>query len=134
MLRFAKPPKAQRSTIIFPALMAYWFAYCINVLDRDRLHPNSIDATLAVGMGLTAGGAWLVTTPERLKQLNLSSAWIVALAAPFTVSILALWFRWNILGWSMLVAGALVQWLLVFLSPAATAAPAQSKEPIEQPE
>ena len=134
MLRFGKPPKQQRSTVQFPALMAYWLAYCIYRLDRIRLHPNSIDLILAVVMGLFAGGAWLVTTPARLKELNLNNAWIVVLIAPFALSILALWYRWDVVGWSMLIVAALAQWLLVFLSPAASAAPAQPGESSEQPE
>lgn len=134
MLRFGKPPKQQRLTVQFPALMAYWLAYCIYRLDRIRLHPNSIDLILAVVMGLFAGGAWLVTTPARLKELNLNNAWIVVLIAPFALSILALWYRWDVVGWSMLIVAALAQWLLVFLSPAASAAPAQPGESSEQPE
>jgi hypothetical protein len=114
--------------------MAYWLAYCIYRLDRIRLHPNSIDLILAVVMGLFAGGAWLVTTPARLKELNLNNAWIVVLIAPFALSILALWYRWDVVGWSMLIVAALAQWLLVFLSPAASAAPAQPGESSEQPE
>ncbi len=126
MLSFGKPPKEQRSTIIFPALMAFWFAYCIHVLDRIRLHPNPIDLALAVIMGLLAGVAWLVTTPAQLEQLNLNKVWIAALVAPFALSILALWYRWDIVGWSMLAAGVLAQWCLVFLVPDADAALAQS--------
>jgi hypothetical protein len=133
MLRFGKPSKEQRSTIIFPALMAYWFAYCVYRLDRIRLHPNSIDLTLAVIMGLLAGGAWLITTPTRLQELNLNRAWIVALVAPFALSILALWYGWDIVFWSMLAAGVLAQWGLVFLSPGAHAASAQSKGSSEPP-
>jgi hypothetical protein len=133
MLRFGKPPKEQRPTIIFPAGMAYWFAYCIYRLDRVRLHPNSIDLTLAVVMGLLAGGAWLVTTPARLKELNLNKAWILVLSAPFAMSILALWYRWEIAGWSMLAAGALAQWSLVFLSPGANAASAEFESSSEPP-
>jgi hypothetical protein len=133
MLKFGKPPKEQRSTIIFPALMAYWFAYCIYRLDRIWLHPNSIDLTLAVIMGLLAGGAWLATTPARLEELNLSKAWVVALAAPFALSILALCYRWKIVFWSMLAAGVLAQWSLVFLSPEANAASAQSNGSSEPP-
>ncbi|MGB7265543.1 MAG: hypothetical protein WBC92_08515 [Terracidiphilus sp.] len=126
MVNFVKPPKEQRSTIIFPALMAFWFAYCIHVLDRIRLHPNPIDLTLAVIMGLLAGSAWLATTPARLEQLNLNKAWTVALVVPFALSILALWYRWEILGWSMLAAGVLAQWCLVFLVPEADSTSAQS--------
>ena len=128
MLRFAKPPKAQRSTIIFPALMAYWFAYCINVLDENRLHPNSIDAALAIVMGLLSGGAWLATTPARLRELKLNQAWIAALVAPFVLSIFALWNRWNILVWSMLVVGVLAQSLLVFLETCAAPEAEQFEE------
>ena len=84
-------------------------------------------------MGLLSGGAWLLTTPARLKELNLNKAWIVALVAPFALSILALWDRWDIVGWSMLAAGVLAQWSLVFLSPDANAAPAQSKISSEPP-
>lgn len=133
MLRFGKPPKEQRSTVIFPPLMAYWFAYCVYRVDRIRLHPNSIDLTLAVVMGLLTGCAWLVYTPARLTGLNLNKAWIVALVAPFALSTLALWYRWDIVGWSMLAAGVLAQWSLVFLSPDANAAPAQSKSSSEPP-
>ncbi|MGD0731610.1 MAG: hypothetical protein ABR956_10105 [Terracidiphilus sp.] len=127
MLKFGKPQKEQRSTVVFPALMAYWFAYCVYRLDRIRLHPSSIDLTLAVIMGLLAGGAWLVTTLARLEELNLSKAWIVALVAPFALSILALCFRWDVAFWSMLAAGVLAQWSLVFLLPGANAASAESK-------
>jgi lysylphosphatidylglycerol synthetase-like protein (DUF2156 family) len=113
---FQKPPREGRANIVFPALMAYWFAYCIYRLDRIRLHPNSIDATLAIVMGLLAGGAWLVTTPGRLHQLRLHKAWIIVMVSPFALSIFALWNQWNIAGWLMLVAALLAQWLLVFLS------------------
>jgi|HubBroStandDraft_1064217.scaffolds.fasta_scaffold11805_2 hypothetical protein len=133
MLRFRKPPKENRSTIIFPALMAYWFAYCVYRVDRVRLHSNSIDLALAVVMGLLAGGAWLVTTPSRLEQLNLSKAWIVALVAPFALSILALWYRCDGVGWSMLAAGVIVQWCLVFFSPGANDASEQSGGSSEPP-
>lgn len=133
MLHFRKPPKEQRPTIIFPAGMAYWFAYCIYRLDRIRFHPNSIDLTLAIVMGLLSGGAWLLTTPARLKELNLNNAWILVLAAPFALSILALWDRWEIVGWSMLAAGVLAQWSLVFLLPDANAERAESKDPSEPP-
>lgn len=133
MLHFRKPPKEQRPTIIFPAGMAYWFAYCIYRLDRIRFHPNSIDLTLAIVMGLLSGGAWLLTTPARLKELNLNKAWIIVLAAPFALSILALWDRWEIVGWSMLAAGVLAQWCLVFLSPGADPASAQYEFSSEPP-
>lgn len=133
MLHFRKPPKEQRPTIIFPAGMAYWFAYCIYRLDRIRFHPNSIDLTLAIVMGLLSGGAWLLTTPARLRELNLNKAWIIVLAAPFALSILALWDRWEIVGWSMLAAGVLAQWCLVFLSPGADPASAQYEFSSEPP-
>ena len=97
--------------------MAYWFAYCIYRLDRIRLHPNSIDATLAIVMGLFAGCAWMATTPGRLHQLGLRKAWIVPLVGCFALSIFALWNGWNVTGWCMLVAALLTQWLLVFLAP-----------------
>jgi uncharacterized membrane protein YhaH (DUF805 family) len=97
--------------------MAYWFTYCIYRLNRIRLHPSFIDSTLAIVMGLFAGGAWLATTPKRLHQLNLHKAWLIALASPFALSIFALWKRWDIAGWLMLAASLLAQWLLVFLSP-----------------
>jgi hypothetical protein len=113
--------------------MAYWFAYCFYRLDRIRLHPNSIDATLAIVMGLLAAGAWLATTPARLEELNLNKAWIVALAAPFASSLLAPWYRWDIVDWTMLAAGVLAQWSLVFLSPGASAASAQSEGSREPP-
>jgi hypothetical protein len=133
MRRFRKPSKEERATVIFPALMAYWFAYCVYRLDRIRLHPNSIDLTLAVVMGVLAGGAWLATTPARLQELKLNKAWIAALVAPFALSILALWYWWDIVGWSMLIVGVLAQWSLVFLSPDANAASAQSKGTSELP-
>jgi hypothetical protein len=133
MLRFRKPPKENRSAIIFPALMAYWLAYCVYRVDRVRLHPNWIDLTLAVVMGLLAGGAWLVTTPARLEELNLNKAWIVALCAPFALSILALWYRCDVVVWSMLAAGVLAQWCLVFLSPGASGASQQSNGSSEPP-
>jgi hypothetical protein len=113
--------------------MAYWFAYCIYVLHQNRLHPNSMDETFAVVMGLFAGGAWLAYTPARLTELNLSRVWIVALVAPYALSIFALWNGWNIMGWVMLLAGVLAQWLLVFLSPATNLAGAQSESNTESP-
>lgn len=127
MIRFQKPPQEGRSTIIFPALMAYWFAYCIYRLDRIRLHPNSIDATLAIVMGLLAGGAWLATTPGRLHQLKLHQGWIIALVSPFMLSIFALWNSWNVAGWLMLAVALLGQWLLVFFSPDTEARVEQSE-------
>jgi hypothetical protein len=127
MIHFQKPPRAGRGNVVFPALMAYWFAYCIYRLDRIRLHPNSMDATLAAIMGLLAGGAWLATTPARLRQLRLSKAWSVALAAPFALSIFALWYGRNPAGWLLLVFAVLAQWLLVFLSADAVSTVDQSE-------
>lgn len=134
MLRFGKPPKEQRATIVFPAGMAYWFAYCIYRVDRASLHPNSIDLALAAVLGLLSGGAWLATTPARLRELNLHKVWMVALVVPFVLSILALWHRSNIVGWPMLIVGALAQWILVFLSTPADATPAPSENCSDQPE
>lgn len=117
MPSFGKPPKEERSTIIFPALMAYWLAYRVYRVDRIPLHPNSIDLTLAVVMGLLAGGAWLVTTPARLKELTLNGTWTVAFVPPFALSILALWYHLEILGWITLGIAVMAQWILVFLLP-----------------
>jgi hypothetical protein len=97
--------------------MAYWLGYCLYRLDRIRLHPNEIDAALAIIMGLFSGIAWLATTPARLKELGLSLFWMVLLAAPFGVSIFALWERRNLIGWILLAGAVLAQWLLVFLPP-----------------
>lgn len=116
-MHFQKPSKESRPIIIFPALMAYWFAFCIYRLDRIRLHPNSVDSALAIIMGLFAGCAWMATTPGRLHQLRLHKAWIIPLIGPFALSIFALWNGWNIAGWFILAAALLVQWLLVFLAP-----------------
>jgi len=114
--------------------MAYWFSYCIYRLDRIRLHPNSIDLTLAVVMGLLSGSAWLATTPGRLNALQLSKFWLAALVAPFAVSIYALWIGLGITGWLTLVVGVLAQWLLVFLTPDANGTPAQSNDSSERAE
>jgi hypothetical protein len=129
-MQFQRPAKQDRSSIVFPALMAYWFAYCIYCVFRPRgiiQHPDSLLATITCVMGAFSGGAWLVTTPARLKQLELGRAWMVVLVAPFALSILSLCYRWEIIGWSMLVAAVLLQGLLVFLSP-------DAKAEIESPE
>jgi hypothetical protein len=114
---FQRPDKERRPEIIFPAGMAYWFAYCIYRLDRIRLHPNEIDLALAITMGLLSGGAWLAFTPARLRELCLSRLWMFPLVVPFAASMFALWNGWSVTGWVSLVIAVLAQWILVFLAP-----------------
>jgi hypothetical protein len=80
-------------------------------------------------MGRFAGCAWLVTTPARLKELTLNKAWTVALVAPFVLSILALWYRRDILGWLTLAIAVMAQWILVFLLPRRYGTPASAGSP-----
>jgi hypothetical protein len=124
MFRFQKPDKGNRSNTIFPALMAYWFAYCLLRLDHNGFRHFGMDSVLASIMGLVAGLAWLISTPVRLRELHLNRFWTVALVAPFALSVLAIWKGWNIVCWISLAFAVLAQWLLVFLLPHRDAAPA----------
>ncbi|MGA7343389.1 MAG: hypothetical protein WBE72_12515 [Terracidiphilus sp.] len=114
---FRRPAKEERAGIVFPASMAYWFAYCTYRVDRNRLHPNEIDLAGAITLGLLSGAAWLVTTPTRLRELSLSKLWMFPLVIPFAASIFALWRGWSVIGWVLLVIAAMAQWVLVFLAP-----------------
>jgi hypothetical protein len=124
MIRLQKPARDSRPNIVFPALMAYWFAYCIYRLERLRHHPNSIDCALAIIMGSLAGIAWLWTTPPRLKELRLNRLWMLLLVLPFLIAIVALWSNRQVIGWTFLILGVAAQGVLVFMLPRETLADA----------
>jgi len=133
MFRFRKPGKENRGNIVFPALMAYWFAYCLLVLDHSGFRHFGMDGVLASIMGLIAGVCWLIFTPTRLKELQLNGLWMVVLGAPFALSVLAIWKGWNVVCWISLAIAVMAQWLLVFLSPSKEPVPAEghgSGEPL----
>jgi hypothetical protein len=115
MIRFERPNKDRRGDIVFPALMAYWFAYYTYRLDRIRLHPNSLDSVLAIFFGALTGIGWLWFTPPRLKELRLSRLWVAPLALPFLIAVVALWNNWRIAGWVFLILGVAAQGTLVFM-------------------
>jgi hypothetical protein len=117
----------------FPALMAYWFAFCLYRLDRDRLHPSGFDGTFAIIMGLVSGACWLAFTPARLKKLGLTRLWMVPLAIPFGVAIFGIWTGWDVVCWVALAIGAAAQWLLVFRMPSGALEQAPGDGPAEPP-
>jgi hypothetical protein len=122
MIRFQKPARDTRSSVVFPALMAYWFAYCIYPMQRLRNHP--FESTLAIIMGAFAAIAWLWTTPPRLKELRLNRLWMLPLVLPFLIAIVALWSNRQVIGWTFLILGVAAQGVLVFMLPRETLADA----------
>jgi len=130
MIRF-RIPKRGNQNVLFPALMAHWFAYCLLRLDANRLNLSGMDSVLALTMGLPTGIAWLVFTPARLRMLGLGQLWMLPLAVPFTLSIFAIWIGWHVVFWVTLAIGTLVQWSLVFLVRQEVALPRQTDESCE---
>jgi uncharacterized membrane protein YhaH (DUF805 family) len=114
VIRFQKPQRGNQN-VLFPALMAHWFAYCLFRLDGNRLNLSGMDSVLVMTMGLPTGIAWLAFTPARLRDLGLSRLWMLPFLVPFALSILAIWKGWHVLCWVTLIIGASVQWSLIFL-------------------
>ncbi len=117
MIRFRKPERDGGANVFFPALMGFWFAYFIFQLDGQMLYPFKTAAVLAISMGLVAGIAWLISTPARLKGLRLNRWWMLPLAAPFAVALLASWRGLSVVCWVSLIVASLAQWLLAFMAP-----------------
>ncbi|HEV2135071.1 MAG TPA: hypothetical protein VGR47_12605 [Terracidiphilus sp.] len=121
-----KLSRSERADRIFPALMAFWFAFCLAGLYQDGLRQFGMTTTIDAAVGLFCCIAWLVSTPARLDKLELSRFWTVVLAAPFVVAVFALWKGWSAIFWVALLIAVVAQFVIYFLAPRNAVRPNQS--------
>lgn len=131
MNRSRKLSRSQRSNRLFPALMAFWFAFCLANLHQDGLSRIGMMTTIDAAVGLICCVAWLVSTPARLDGLKLSGLWTAVLAVPFAVAIFALWKGWSVIFWVALLIAVIAQFALYFLSPRSVGPTDQAANPGE---
>lgn len=131
MNRSERLSRSERSNRIFPALMAFWFAFCLAQLYQDGFRHFGGLTGIDAMVGLVSCVAWLVTTLPRLGKLKLNQLWMAVLALPFAVAVFALWKAWSAAFWVALLIGVIAQFSVYFLGPRSAEPSIQSDNPGE---